>query len=420
MAAPPDRGRSRFASRHVARRDRDPPVAGDGVACIDDQVGQDLVDLAGIGAHAPEVGAEVEDELDLLRDQPAQHLPRVAEELVQVEHPRLDRLPAREGQELAHQVGGALGGDQDLVEIHLRRILGVDPLLGALGVAEDDAQHVVEIVRDAAREPSDALHLLRLHELLLELQPGADVALHGHEVGDPTLFVEDRRDALFFRIERAVLPPVDEAPVPGATRGDGAPQVAVELRTLLAAVQEARALPERLLATVAGDRFEGRIGIVDRALAVGDENRLPGLIDRLPQQPELGLGPLALGDVLGQRDDNALAVESARKEANFLGKDLAAAAQAPELEALRLAGERARNRTPDFAQVVSAGGAEELRCVADEPLARMAVHPGRAVVDVEKATLGVLDVDCVRDALEAGCCSCSRSRAGPFPRAGDR
>ncbi len=54
----------------------------------------------------------------------------------------------------------------------------------------------------------------------------------------------------------------------------------------------------------------------------------------------------------------------------------------------------------DLEQVVLSGRGEERRRVAEESLARMAVHPHRAVVDVEKATLAVLDIDGVRDALE--------------------
>ena len=41
-----------------------------------------------------------------------------------------------------------------------------------LGVAADDGEQVVEVVGDAAGEPADGLHLLRLAELLLELRGG--------------------------------------------------------------------------------------------------------------------------------------------------------------------------------------------------------------------------------------------------------
>ena len=47
-----------------------------------------------------------------------------------------------------------------------------------LAVADDHRQQVVEVVGDAAGEPADRLHLLRLPELLLERPPLGDV--HGH------------------------------------------------------------------------------------------------------------------------------------------------------------------------------------------------------------------------------------------------
>ena len=47
-------------------------------------------------------------------------------------------------------------------------------------VADDDAQHVVEVVRDAAGEPADGLELRGVEQALLELAPLGDVE-HGAE-----------------------------------------------------------------------------------------------------------------------------------------------------------------------------------------------------------------------------------------------
>ena len=51
-----------------------------------------------------------------------------------------------------------------------------------LGIAPDDRQHVVEVVRHAAGELADGLHLLRLAQLLLQCLALGDVphdGLHG-------------------------------------------------------------------------------------------------------------------------------------------------------------------------------------------------------------------------------------------------
>ena len=50
-----------------------------------------------------------------------------------------------------------------------RSAVVVEPVDQELAVADDHRQQVVEVVRDAAGEPADRLHLLRLAQLLLEL-----------------------------------------------------------------------------------------------------------------------------------------------------------------------------------------------------------------------------------------------------------
>ena len=49
------------------------------------------------------------------------------------------------------------------------RIVGRELLEQQVGVAEDRGEQVVEVVRDAAGEPADRFHLLRLPELLFAL-----------------------------------------------------------------------------------------------------------------------------------------------------------------------------------------------------------------------------------------------------------
>jgi hypothetical protein len=53
-----------------------------------------------------------------------------------------------------------------------------------LPVARDDAEQVVEVVGDAARQPSDRLHLLGLTELLLERAQLGHVARDRQEARD--------------------------------------------------------------------------------------------------------------------------------------------------------------------------------------------------------------------------------------------
>ena len=85
---------------------------------------------------------------------------------------------AGERQQALHQRGGALGGLARRIEQALdARIVVADAARGHVDVAEDDGQHVVEVVRDAARQPADRLHLLRLAQRLLGRFAPADLLL---------------------------------------------------------------------------------------------------------------------------------------------------------------------------------------------------------------------------------------------------
>ena len=85
------------------------------------------------------------------------------------EHLRPQGLPAREGKQLAHQARRPVGVVLDLHDVLEGRVGRAVVGEEKVRVADDRLQHVVEVVRDAAGELPDGLHLLRLRELLLEL-----------------------------------------------------------------------------------------------------------------------------------------------------------------------------------------------------------------------------------------------------------
>ena len=55
-----------------------------------------------------------------------------------------------------------------------------DQILQDLDAAGDDGEEIVEVVRNAAGELADGIHLLRLAQLLLEQQTLADVTGDEH------------------------------------------------------------------------------------------------------------------------------------------------------------------------------------------------------------------------------------------------
>ena len=111
----------------------------------------------------------VEAELDLLADDAAQQFLHLADERVEIEHARLEDLLPAEGEELAREVGGLLAGFANEPGL-LPRCVVVRARVGdQFRVADDGGEEVVEIVRDAAGEPPDGFHLLRMAQLLLAL-----------------------------------------------------------------------------------------------------------------------------------------------------------------------------------------------------------------------------------------------------------
>ena len=73
---------------------------------------------------------------------------------------------AAEGQELAGERSGAQTCLLDLLGVPALRIGVPLATLQLVGVADDDAQQVVEVMSDSSREPPDGFHLVRLAKLL--------------------------------------------------------------------------------------------------------------------------------------------------------------------------------------------------------------------------------------------------------------
>ena len=92
--------------------------------------------------------------------------PHVGHDRVQVEQRRLDDLLAAEGQQLAGEPGGARARLLDLCDVGLALDRPVEIGQQQLAVAQNHGQQIVEVVRDAAGQPADGFHLLRLLKLL--------------------------------------------------------------------------------------------------------------------------------------------------------------------------------------------------------------------------------------------------------------
>ena len=172
----------------AAGADRQPPALGHRIAGVDRQVHQYLRHLARVHAH--ELGAGVGPDLQphVLADHAAEHLGDVVDDDVQIHHARRHVGLASEGQELAGERGGAIGGAADLV--HGAAALVGGPRAQRLAPAVDHRQQVVEVVGHAAGQLAHRVHLARLAQLLFEMRAFGDVA---NEPGDVLLAVGGKR-----------------------------------------------------------------------------------------------------------------------------------------------------------------------------------------------------------------------------------
>ncbi len=156
------------AELDIGGLDRQLPALQHGIAGIDREVHQDLLQLADVGEHGIDVGALEDLQPDVLADQSAQHRLHLAEHPVEIEYTGLQHLLATEGQQLAGQLDRTLAALVDLLQLQLER--GTRTELGQqqIAVAIDHRQHVVEVVRHPAGQPPHRLHFLRMAKLLGE------------------------------------------------------------------------------------------------------------------------------------------------------------------------------------------------------------------------------------------------------------
>src|SRR5207249_11048989 len=131
---------------NVRGLDGELPTIGHGVAGIDGQIHDDLLDLARVGVHAPQPRRRHGDQTNVFADQTLEHLVNVGQDSIEVQHFGLEHLLAAERQELPGERGGPFTGFLDLFDIVPQRIIGFDTAQHQFAVAYDDREHVVEVV----------------------------------------------------------------------------------------------------------------------------------------------------------------------------------------------------------------------------------------------------------------------------------
>src|SRR5580704_1736581 len=90
-------------------------AGGHGVAGIDGEVHDDLLDLAGIGAHRAETRARHHDQVDVFANHAVEHFQVFGDDAVEIENARSQHLLAAEGEQLAGKGRGPSGGAGNLL-----------------------------------------------------------------------------------------------------------------------------------------------------------------------------------------------------------------------------------------------------------------------------------------------------------------
>ena len=101
--------------------------------------------------------ADLDEQLDVFTHHPPEHRREPTHDVTQVEHARLEHLLTSECQQLAGERRRLLRRRTDEVERCGQRWVARAEQLRA---SDDHGQKIVEVVRDAGRQPPDRLQLL--------------------------------------------------------------------------------------------------------------------------------------------------------------------------------------------------------------------------------------------------------------------
>src|SRR5439155_9903340 len=152
------------------------------------------------------------------------------------------RRLARERQQLSRQRRRPLRQVENVLQKLAESIRQAVLAQSQRRVAIDAGEEVVELVGHAAGQGADALHLLRLQELTLQMFAVADVALNADEMRQLALTVHDRRDCERYGKAPAVLAAAGKLALPARSGREVAPGVGVRAGGFAAAVEQARLL----------------------------------------------------------------------------------------------------------------------------------------------------------------------------------
>ena len=191
----------------------------------------------------------------------------------------------------------------DFAEAFLEDGGGGGALLAELGVAVDDREEVVEIVGDAAGEGAEALHLVRLAELVLELLALGDVFPETEEIGDLAGGAAEARGLDGFPHGGAVAALGGEFAAPLAAGAECLPEFTVGLVGGMTVAEDLGGVVEIVFEGAAAHLGELGVHVLGLAFDVGDDDGNRGLLDGAGEAVKLLFGEALAGHIAADRPD---------------------------------------------------------------------------------------------------------------------
>jgi len=103
-----------FVENHVSGLEPQPSAMRHRIARVHAQVHEDLLELSGVRLYRLQVTRQIGVDLDVLSDDPLEHLEQVPDDVVEVQNVQLKDLLPAEGQHLSRQRGAAFRRQMDL------------------------------------------------------------------------------------------------------------------------------------------------------------------------------------------------------------------------------------------------------------------------------------------------------------------
>jgi len=151
----------------ILSRNDDMAACPGGIAGIDTEVEDDLLDLSRIDEDVFRVGIEIEFEGALYSADAGENFGVFRHESIGLDEAGIQFLAPTEGEQLAHEDSGALRRLMDREDFVAAFALRADGFVENFTVAVDDGKEVVEVVRQAAGEAPNGIKALRMNEGVL-------------------------------------------------------------------------------------------------------------------------------------------------------------------------------------------------------------------------------------------------------------